>query len=411
MVPFPTCSCAPLAPADTCSPNELSGYYLQFNGRLGRLVMDHELALRGLSDATEVAAGNGHRHGEGQDSGYPAARVVGSVADLEAVQGAGGEDEAQQQQQQQQPRKQEKPQQQQQRVQRILMGHSLGGACAALEYISDPHAYAAIVLVAPAILAGGVLGGPSKSSSSSSNVPRLEQLEDGSLFSSSSKAAGDYNCPEDAAAASSESVQNNMCADSPTSSSASSCNSISSTSTRLDTLDAEPSNPLRSSSSNNNADALRSGVNNSSSSSSGSKRTDTLDKALARGDVALYAAQGDAASFAALLPGALTNQPRGVVATLAARAAMLMRTAASLAAMALLFLLRPAIVLVLRGLVRSRSFWANTLQQAYYDKEKARSNAFGQGRLHAFVHGAHACCDCTRPATVTPCVPIALHCR
>jgi hypothetical protein len=64
---------------------------------------------------------------------------------------------------------------------RVLVGHSLGGACAALEAIAHAADYAALVLVAPAILVGFGAGGGKAS--------WLEQLHDDSALTRAHGAA------------------------------------------------------------------------------------------------------------------------------------------------------------------------------------------------------------------------------
>eukprot|EP00877_Chromochloris_zofingiensis_P009776 jgi/Chrzof1/5051/Cz15g09270.t1 len=61
-----------------CRPSDMSGFYLAFNGRLGRLVLDHELAARGLFNDTQRQATAQHS----MDT-YPIASVHdhGSSAD------------------------------------------------------------------------------------------------------------------------------------------------------------------------------------------------------------------------------------------------------------------------------------------------------------------------------------------
>ncbi|WIA19239.1 hypothetical protein OEZ85_003878 [Tetradesmus obliquus] len=62
-------------------------------------------------------------------------------------------------------------------------------------------------------------------------------------------------------------------------------------------------------------------------------------------------------------------------------------TAVMLSTVLVLSLLRPAIVLLLRSLVRSRTFWANTLRQAYYDQSKVTAAAVDAYRLPQLVKG------------------------
>ncbi|KAF6253217.1 hypothetical protein COO60DRAFT_436035 [Scenedesmus sp. NREL 46B-D3] len=259
----------------TQRPTDLSGYYLAFNGRLGRLVMDYELTVRGLLTRAEAARSGeaGYPHtsvlaatldapaeGSGaaaapaaaaaaahdptaaaaaaaadqdaaaveaieQESGGSATEAAGaaveqglesplqataaaaagegSVAGMvkgaaaaaaDAATGGSSSDNSEAAATAAKPSgASTSSKQDQQRVQRVLMGHSLGGACAALEYVFNPSEYAAIVLVAPAIMAGLRSNGSST----------LEQLQDGTAFTRS-LASGEFEQPETAAAAAQE---------------------------------------------------------------------------------------------------------------------------------------------------------------------------------------------------------------
>lgn len=83
------------------SPTDMSSYFLTFNGRLGRLVLDYELQQLGLMLQPQ----------------QPAAATAATAAAPAAAGEAGGAAAAARQ----------RP------IKRILVGHSLGGACAALE--------------------------------------------------------------------------------------------------------------------------------------------------------------------------------------------------------------------------------------------------------------------------------------
>ncbi len=87
----------------------MSSYFLTFNGRLGRLVLDYELQQLGLLQPPQGPAGTATA-AEGRGG---ASTAAGAAAGRQAP------------------------------VKRILIGHSLGGACAALE-VSALQAAAAV---------------------------------------------------------------------------------------------------------------------------------------------------------------------------------------------------------------------------------------------------------------------------
>jgi pimeloyl-ACP methyl ester carboxylesterase len=241
------------------------------------------------------------------------------------------------------------------------MGHSLGGACAALEYVFNPSEYAAVVLVDPAIMAG------LRSSGSST----LEQLQDGTAFTRSLASRG-FEQPEAAAAAVSEAAAAARAARVSSSSSSSSSSSEAS-SADLDALAAE-------SSSSSGSGAKSKGVELS--------RSESLNAAAAAGDVAFYATRGDDAQFAALLqPNNDSKQSGNLLGSLLSRIFSLVQTAVMLSTVLVLSVLRPVIVLLLRSLVRSRTFWANTLRQAYYDQSKVTPAAVDAYRMPQLVKG------------------------
>jgi pimeloyl-ACP methyl ester carboxylesterase len=245
----------------------------------------------------------------------------------------------------------------QQRVKRVLMGHSLGGACAALEYVFNPSEYAAVVLVDPAIIAGLRSNGSST----------LEQLQDGTAFTRS-LASGEFEQPEAAAAAA----------------------SVSSSSSRVTSVSSSSSDA-----SSTDLDALAAENSSSGGSAGGAKgrgvelsRSESLNAAAAAGDVAFYATRGDDAQFAALLQSNNSSKQSGnLLSTLLSRTLGLVQTAVMLSTVLVLSVLRPLIVLLLRSLVRSRTFWANTLRQAYYDQSKVTPAAVDAYRMPQLVKG------------------------
>ncbi|KAG2437581.1 hypothetical protein HYH02_011221 [Chlamydomonas schloesseri] len=102
----------------TQRPTDMSSYFLTFNGRLGRLVLDYELQQLGLLQPAPASA--------------PTVTATAAEGGGEGTTAASGR---------------------QGPIKRILIGHSLGGACAALEAVTDPEGIAGVVLVAPAIFA------------------------------------------------------------------------------------------------------------------------------------------------------------------------------------------------------------------------------------------------------------------
>jgi pimeloyl-ACP methyl ester carboxylesterase len=154
---------------------------------------------------------------------------------------------------------------------------------------------------------------------------------------------------------------------------------------------------VSSSSSNASSSELDALAAESSSSGSGSKgakgvelsRSESLNAAAAAGDVAFYATRGDDAQFAALLQSnnGSSKQSGNLLSTLLSRMLGILQTAVMLSTVLVLSVLRPVIVLLLRSLVRSRTFWANTLRQAYYDQSKVTPAAVDAYRMPQLVKG------------------------
>ena len=193
--------------------------------------------------------------------------------------------------------------------------------------LPPPQDYSAIVLVDPAIIAG--LGGPGEKDRPDSPV-KLEKLQDGTAFTRS-LASGD------AIAAASQPAAGS-----------SGSSSGSSTTDELDQMAAAQGNLARSSSTDG-------GSNGSSGSGVGA--------AVAAGDVVLYATRGDDATFAKLIKEQQqAGQANGAVKLLT-NSIGLIRSFVMLTTVLALSFLRPIIVLLLRAAVRSRKFWANTLEQ------------------------------------------------
>ena len=125
-----------------CRPRSPSYYTLHFNGDAARLMLDAELAGVGQQarqKAPQPAAASNTLQQVEQDGWrshpFPASKssnssgTSGSNGDGSASEGG-----------QQQPK-------------RVLIGHSMGGAAAAEGVISNPKGVAALVLVAPAVVA------------------------------------------------------------------------------------------------------------------------------------------------------------------------------------------------------------------------------------------------------------------
>lgn len=223
------------------------------------------------------------------------------------------------------------------KVKRVLMGHSLGGACAAIEYINNPKDYAAVVLVDPAIIAG--LGGPGEKDRPDSPV-KLEKLQDGTAFTRSLASGTTWDADSAGADVSSSS---------------------SSTMADLDELAAEQGNLTRSSS-RFSSSGSESDINGSSGVGSVG-RGDGIGAAVAAGDVMLYATRGDDATFAKLIREQQSAGQANAAVKLLTNSIGLIRSFVMLTSVFALSLLRPIIVVLLRIAVRSRKFWANTLEQ------------------------------------------------
>jgi len=351
-----------------CRPTDLSNYYLAFNGRLGRLAMDYELAIRGLLSMKDAL-----KSGE---TGYPHTSIHDAAAGggssqpsqpTELVQGleaaAGGSPQAAARQAVQSgleppmqaaaaaaagrkdtagapvlPQRPAAGSSTQGKVNRVLMGHSLGGACAALEFINNPQDYAAVVLVDPAIIAG--LGGPGEKDRPNDPV-KLEKLQDGTAFTHS-LASGELLEPQAAAAAAAGSSGSNG----------------SSSTASLDQLAAEQGNLARSSSTSSYS------TGSSSDSDSPTAAVAGAGSAAAKGaDVVFYATRGDDATFAKLIKQQQEAGRVNAAVKLLTNSIGLIRSFVMLTTVLALSVLRPVIVVLLRVAVRSRKFWANTLEQ------------------------------------------------
>lgn len=231
---------------------------------------------------------------------------------------------------------------------RILVGHSLGGACAALEAISHPGDYAALVLVAPAILVGlGAIG--------SSRHAWLEQLHDDTALS---RAHGSLDAAGGGASGGGGGSQEDGGSGSD--------------------LDRE----LKDAAEAAGGLAPRGSVGQSPA--PGAPPTGKLGGSggytarVPGSEVAYYVSRGTAP--------AAPRSP-GPVGQLLGKVALLMQTTMLSAVVGLILLLRPLVLLGLRAAVRSREFWKSTLQQAYYDKTKVSKECVDAYRLPQLVRG------------------------
>lgn len=133
----------------------MSSYFLTFNGRLGRLVMDYELQQLGLTPTSQPEADAACSRAPSSGDSRPDPRVsatprplphgAGVASTLTATTAAAGgaqcggssvemalgdSDGPQSEHQKQETRS---PRKKRRAVRRILLGHSMGSACAALE--------------------------------------------------------------------------------------------------------------------------------------------------------------------------------------------------------------------------------------------------------------------------------------
>ncbi|GIM17480.1 hypothetical protein Vretimale_20030 [Volvox reticuliferus] len=353
----------------TQRPSTISSYFLAFNGRLGRLVMDYELQQLGLissrnakhHDSSGSFQGNGMSKGaaaatspphmqqqvqgrtstsssparagrSSMSSTLPAPKAGGVAGDFvmtvgSTTDGAYGLGEEEVQQQELEPPQRIPPR----AVKRILVGHSLGGACASLEAVSNPTDLDGLVLVAPAVLAllrpehQGVTLSPNRPDSTTSTT----------------------GCNTDAAASAAKAERFRT--------SAARAAAI---------LGSEPY---------------------------GSHVTDPPEVRrlypIGRMPVHVDGSVCDNASGVNAGGAAgRSGQGQGVAALLRA-ARSLMVVVASLLLLTVLRLLTPVITLLLRSLVRQRTFWLKGLQQAYYNPGAVTQDIVDSYRLPQLVSG------------------------
>jgi len=438
----------------TQRPTDLSAYLLSFNGRLGRLVLDHELAARGLlnqSDADKAgvtsypqahvystssmesgsppaaaAAGSGEEvasakevakkaQEQGLDSAVPAATAAAAKGDIASVAkagvdvvasalGAGSSSSSAGDSEPLAPTTTPEPtdaasfksQQQQERhgLRRVLVGHSLGAVCAALEVIADPGKYSALVLVDPAIVAMG-------NGESGAAALHLEELHDDSSFTrslASVEAGGLVSAALDAAAGGAlDGV--GLTGSSGSSSSRSSSLDLeamaeSAEMRRADSLFGGSSRTSGSGSSEveeaaaapsaaAGADSLGSGAAASGRSRSSSGKGQ--QQLLAAGEpVSYYATKGKGGKGAA---AAAAEERGNLLFPLLERVQALLQAGFLMTMLMVISILRPVILVILRSAVRNRKFWKSGLQQAYYDKSKVDDEMVNAYRLPQLVKG------------------------
>jgi len=307
-------------------PATLSAYSLAFNGRLGRLIQDYELASRGLLSP----------RGEGGEGGGPLPRITARpAAAVAAAAGVGGG---------------ARPAAAAPRVRRVLVGHSLGSASAALEAVARPGEVSALVLVAPAILMPLLGGGRSDGRDGSAHAGRwLEALDDS--FPPPAASAAEDASPGAAEAATAAAEAEVGDALQRQGSAAPSFSFSSSSSPPSPSASAAPPRPPRPGSLRLKHDDLTLYVSRGAvdgSSGSGSSSDNAKDN-------------GSSGSG---------ERARGPLGVLLSRSVALAQAASLLAVLGLLLLLRPLLVLGLRAAVRSGDFWRKALRQAYFDPSR-----------------------------------------
>ncbi|KXZ46407.1 hypothetical protein GPECTOR_44g81 [Gonium pectorale] len=304
----------------TQRPSEMSSYFLTFNGRLGRLVLDYELQQLGL-----LAGGDGGGGGGRAPAGSAVAAAATAAAEPQRATGgdsvqssiaapsAGGGAMAQ-------SVKAGAEAGARPPIKRILLGHSLGGACAALEAVTGPEGLAGLVLVAPAVFA---LPGPEYAGVT------LSPDHPNGAAASDSGAGGE----EQRTAAAREAAH----------------------------LGSEPT---------------------------GSHVTDPPEvrRLYPVGRVPTRGSTGAAAGGEAGGAGGAAGAPRRLLKACGA----LLGAVASLALLLVLRLLAPIITLLLRSLVRRRTFWIKGLQQAYYNPDLVTSDIVDSYRMPQLVRGWEA---------------------
>lgn len=375
-----------------CRPADPSRYYLSYNGRLGSLVLDSELAALSLVSAAKdrrgapaepapggAAAAAGAAKSEAplsasspaQSAGAPARRAAdvtsfplditadareyvrdpsSTAAASSAAAGAGAA--ALENGASTQVRAQERVHsdgkgldKSSSRVHRVLVGHSVGGVCAALEATAHCEDISALILVAPAIIALGAGFGGGR---------RLQGVELHE-WSPPDGGASDGAGPSAATAA-------------------------------LARADSEPLPSNTGAAADGKPDAVR------------LIAVRPGDRPGAVAAAATGNANGTADGHAAVYEQAANCEQRRLeqaanpgLPRRALRAALsLLQAAAAGAALLALLLARPLVVALLRTLVRSRTFWERGLAAAYHDPSRVTRAAIDAYRLPQAVRGWEA---------------------
>lgn len=151
----------------TLRPKDLSGYTLDYNGRLGRYVMDAELAAAGVLNPADVKSGLAppanltdlQSVSEDFQSGQPECEPAPNTAVLQAAAAKRGVSKSSKQQPESPTSSLDFPSsmpdtdsntvatshtREGKRIRRVLVGHSVGAACAAAEYINNPKVSGAV---------------------------------------------------------------------------------------------------------------------------------------------------------------------------------------------------------------------------------------------------------------------------
>jgi hypothetical protein len=143
-----------------------------------------------------------------------------------------------------------------------------------------------------------------------------------------------------------------------------------------------------------------------SDSGGGSSGGGDIGAAVAAGDVMLYATRGDDATFAKLIKEQQEAGQANAAVRVLTNSIGLIRSFVMLTTVLALSVLRPIIVLLLRAAVRSRKFWANTLQQVSSSQLcSVRAAAHCVQLLRLLLPGTRSCIRfqamCVLHATVT----------
>lgn len=298
----------------TSRPTDLSGYFLAFNGRLGRLILDYELAACGLlaAAALEREGRESFPHAELHEApGGGAAEAAAAAGAAAGAAGAAGAAAS--------------------APKRVLMGHSLGSACAALEAINNPEGVAALVLVSPAILAmgGGVTG------------LQLQQLHDDSPLSRAH--AGEHGGAAGDGAAAAEAVASAGSAAAGAGGAATVAGAVAATAGGAGV---------------GGAAAVAAETSTAAGKGGKGAASAAATREIGGVRVATFEARGEAK-----VAGPKMGRAVGAVVGF-------LQSLVLAGVLAVLLLLRPLLLLGLRSAVRSKQFWVNTLKQAYYDPKK-----------------------------------------